>query len=189
MLFGFDTVVISGVVGSIRSVFEIEQGSFWDGFAVAVGLVGTFLGALFAGKPGDRYGSCDSLKVVGTMYVVSAIGCAACWSFGSFCAFRFLGGVAIGASSVLAPVYISEIAPAQDRGRLTGLFQFNIVLGIVLAYLSTAFVAMTMNGADPWRTKLGVAALPALLFFAMMYTIPQSPRWLAQRGRHDEARA
>src|SRR4051812_24573340 len=111
LLFGFDTVVISGVVGSIRVVFDIAPGSVWDGFAVAVGLVGTFLGALFAGKPGDTYGSRDSLKVVGAMYVVSAIGCAACWSFESFCVFRFIGGVAIGASSVLAPVYISEIAP------------------------------------------------------------------------------
>jgi sugar porter (SP) family MFS transporter len=189
LLFGFDTVVISGVVGSIREVFGIAPGTFWDGFAVAVGLIGTFLGALFAGKPGDRYGSRDSLKVVGAMYVVSALGCAFCWSFGSFCTFRFIGGVAIGASSVLAPVYISEIAPARDRGRLTGLFQFNIVLGIVLAYLSNAFVAMSMDGADPWRIKLGIAAVPALFFLAMMYTIPQSPRWLAQRGRHDEAKA
>jgi sugar porter (SP) family MFS transporter len=189
LLFGFDTVVISGVVGSIRMVFGIAPGSVWDGFAVAVGLIGTFLGALFAGKPGDTYGSRDSLKVVGAMYVVSALGCAFCWSFGSFCVFRFIGGVAIGASSVLAPVYISEIAPARDRGRLTGLFQFNIVLGIVLAFLSNALVAMSMSGADPWRIKLGVAAAPALFFLAMMYTIPQSPRWLAQRGRHDEAKA
>jgi len=188
LLFGFDTVVISGVVGSLRGVFDIAPGSFWDGFAVAVGLVGTFLGALFAGKPGDTYGSRDSLKVVGAMYVLSALGCAFCWSFGSFCVFRFIGGVAIGASSVLAPVYIAEIAPARDRGRLTGLFQFNIVLGIVLAFLSNALVAMSMPGADPWRIKLGVAAVPALFFLAMMYTIPQSPRWLAQRGRHDEAR-
>jgi sugar porter (SP) family MFS transporter len=189
LLFGFDTVVISGVVGSIRVVFGIAPGSVWDGFAVAVGLIGTFLGALFAGKPGDTYGSRDALKVVGAMYVVSALGCAFCWSFGSFCVFRFIGGVAIGASSVLAPVYISEIAPARDRGRLTGLFQFNIVLGIVLAFLSNALVAMSMTGADPWRIKLGVAAAPALFFLAMMYTIPQSPRWLAQRGRHDEAKA
>src|SRR5689334_2059953 len=101
LLFGFDTVVISGVVGSIRVVFDIAPGSFWDGFSVAVGLVGTFLGALFAGTPGDRYGSRDSLKAVGAMYVVSALGCAFCWSFGSFCLFRFIGGVAIGASSVL----------------------------------------------------------------------------------------
>ena len=157
LLFGFDTVVISGVTDSLRVVFNIAPGSFLAGFSVAVGLVGTFLGALFAGKPGDKYGSRDSLKVVGAMYVVSALGCAVCWNFESFCVFRFIGGVAIGASSVLAPVYIAEIAPAEGRGRLTGLFQFNIVLGIVLAFLSNAFVAMSMTGEDPWRIKLGVA--------------------------------
>lgn len=189
LLFGFDTVVISGVTDSLRIVFNIAPGSFLAGFSVAVGLVGTFLGALFAGKPGDKYGSRDSLKVVGVMYVVSALGCAVSWDFESFCVFRFIGGVAIGASSVLAPVYIAEIAPAEGRGRLTGLFQFNIVLGIVLAFLSNALVAMSMTGQDPWRIKLGVAAVPALFFLVMMYTIPQSPRWLAQRGRHDEAKA
>jgi sugar porter (SP) family MFS transporter len=156
---------------------------------VASGLVGTFLGALFAGKPGDAYGSRDSLKAVGVMYVVSALGCAFCWNLESFYVFRFIGGLAIGASSVLAPVYISEIAPAGRRGRLTGLFQFNIVLGIVVAFLSNALVAMSVTGEDPWRIKLGVAAVPALFFLAMMYTIPQSPRWLAQRGRHAEAKA
>jgi sugar porter (SP) family MFS transporter len=189
LLFGFDTVVISGVTESIRNVFHLVPGSFWAGFAVASGLVGTFLGALFAGKPGDAYGSRDSLKAVGVMYVVSALGSAVCWNLESFYVFRFVGGLAIGASSVLAPVYISEIAPADRRGKLTGLFQFNIVLGIVIAFLSNALVAMSMTGTDPWRVKLGVAAVPALFFLAMMYTIPQSPRWLAQRGRHDEAKA
>jgi sugar porter (SP) family MFS transporter len=188
LLFGFDTVVIAGVTDSIRTVFHLAPGSFWAGFAVASGLVGTFLGALIAGKPGDAYGSRDSLKAVGAMYVVSALGCAFCWNLESFYVFRFIGGLAIGASSVLAPVYIAEIAPADRRGKLTGLFQFNIVLGILLAFLSNAFVQMLVSGSDPWRLKLGIAALPALLFLLMMYTIPQSPRWLAQRGRHDEAR-
>jgi sugar porter (SP) family MFS transporter len=187
LLFGFDTVVISGVTESIRTVFHLAPGSFWAGFAVASGLVGTFLGALFAGPPGDRFGSRDALKVVGAMYVVSAVGCAFCWSLESFYVFRFIGGLAIGASSVLAPVYISEIAPADRRGKLTGLFQFNIVFGILLAFLSNA-VVQSLSSTDPWRLKLGIAALPALLFLAMMYTIPQSPRWLAQRGRHEEAR-
>ena len=123
------------------------------------------------------------------MYIVSALGCAFCWNLESFYVFRFIGGLAIGASSVLAPVYISEIAPADRRGRLTGLFQFNIVLGIVIAFTSNALVQQFVGGADPWRLKLGIAALPAVLFFIMMYTIPQSPRWLAQRGRHDEAKA
>ena len=189
LLFGFDTVVIAGVTDSIRNVFHLVPGSFWDGFSVASGLVGTFLGALFAGPPGDRYGSRDALKAVGAMYIVSALGCAFCWNLESFYVFRFIGGLAIGASSVLAPVYISEIAPADKRGRLTGLFQFNIVLGIVIAFTSNALVQQFVGGADPWRLKLGIAALPAVVFFIMMYTIPQSPRWLAQRGRHDEARA
>src|SRR6185295_13555084 len=146
LLFGFDTVVISGVTDSIRKVFHLAPGSFWDGFSVASGLVGTFLGALFAGPPGDRYGSRDALKAVGAMYIVSALGCAFCWNLESFYVFRFIGGLAIGASSVLAPVYISEIAPAERRGRLTGLFQFNIVFGILLAFLSNAVVALLASG-------------------------------------------
>jgi sugar porter (SP) family MFS transporter len=190
LLFGFDTVVISGVTDSVGKVFELEKGGFWYGFAVASALVGTLLGALIAGAPGDRYGSRDALKVVGFMYVVSALGCAFCWNLESFNVFRFIGGLAIGASSVLAPVYISEIAPAERRGALTGLFQFNIVLGILLAFLSNALVQGSLGeAADPWRMKLGVAALPAILFTVLMFTIPQSPRWLALRGRREKARA
>ena len=189
LLFGFDTVVISGVTDSVARTFHLVPGSFWYGFSVASALLGTFIGAVFAGAPGDRYGSRDTLKAVGFMYVVSALGCAFCWNLESFYVFRFVGGLAIGASSVLAPVYISEIAPADRRGKLTGLFQFNIVFGILLAFLSNALVQQLADGADPWRIKLGVAAVPALFFLVMMYTIPQSPRWLAQRGRDEEARA
>jgi MFS family permease len=152
LLFGFDTVVISGVTQSLAHVFHIQPGGFWYGFSVASALLGTFIGAMFAGVPGDRLGSRDSLKIVGFMYVASALGCALCWNIESFYVCRFIGGLAIGASSVLAPVYISELAPAGRRGTLTGLFQFNIVFAI------------------------------------LMYTIPQSPRWLALRGRLDEAR-
>ncbi|HEU4778763.1 MAG TPA: sugar porter family MFS transporter, partial [Steroidobacteraceae bacterium] len=187
LLFGFDTVVIAGATDSIRKLFSLDPGGFWAGFVVASGLVGTFLGALFAGKPGDAFGSRDALKVVGLMYVVSALGSAFCWNLESFYVFRFIGGLAIGASSVLAPVYISEIAPADRRGRLTGLFQFNIVFGILLAFLSNAIVQQWVGG-DPWRVKLGVAVVPSLLFLALMYTIPQSPRWLALRGRTAEAK-
>src|SRR5262245_20768179 len=189
LLFGFDTVVISGVTKSLSVVFHIEPGGFWYGFSVASALLGTFIGALFAGIPGDRLGSRDSLKIVGFMYVASALGCALCWNIESFYVFRFLGGLAIGASSVLAPVYISELAPAERRGTLTGLFQFNIVFGILLAYASNLVVDQLAAGADLWRVKLGIAALPAILFAILMYTIPQSPRWLALRGRLEEARA
>jgi sugar porter (SP) family MFS transporter len=188
LLFGFDTVVISGVTGSVSKVFHIAPGSFWYGFSVASALLGTLIGALVAGVPGDRYGSRDTLKIVGFMYVVSALGCALCWNLESFYVFRFIGGLAIGASSVLAPVYISEIAPAERRGALTGLFQFNIVLGILLAFASNALVQGAADGDDPWRLKLGIAAVPAVLFAALMFTIPQSPRWLALRGRREEAR-
>jgi len=188
LLFGFDTVVISGVTKSLSLVFHIEPGGFWYGFSVASALLGTFIGALFAGIPGDRLGSRDSLKIVGLMYVVSALGCALCWNIESFYVFRFIGGLAIGASSVLAPVYISELAPAERRGTLTGLFQFNIVFGILLAYASNLAVDQLAAGADWWRVKLGIAAAPAILFALLMYTIPQSPRWLALRGRLDEAR-
>jgi sugar porter (SP) family MFS transporter len=191
LLFGFDTVVISGVTESVGKVFELSKGGFWYGFAVASALVGTLIGALVAGVPGDRYGSRDTLKIVGFMYMVSAIGCALCWSIESFYVFRFIGGLAIGASSVLAPVYISEIAPAERRGALTGLFQFNIVLGILVAFASNALVGLAfLSGPDdPWRIKLGIAAVPAILFALLIFRIPQSPRWLASRGRQDEARA
>ncbi len=187
LLFGFDTVVISGVTESVGRVFHLDAGSFWYGFSVASALLGTFIGALVAGVPGDRYGSRDTLKAVGFMYVVSALGCAFCWNLESFYVFRFIGGLAIGASSVLAPVYISEIAPADRRGALTGLFQFNIVFGILLAYVSN-FVVQEMGGADLWRLKFGIAAVPAILFAMLMYTIPQSPRWLSLRGRTAEAK-
>jgi sugar porter (SP) family MFS transporter len=193
LLFGFDTVVISGVTGSVGKVFHLEPGGFWYGFAVASALLGTLIGALIAGIPGDRYGSRDTLKIVGFMYVVSALGCAFCWNLESFNVFRFIGGLAIGASSVLAPVYIAEIAPAERRGALTGLFQFNIVLGILIAFASNALVSALAStaaeGFDPWRIKLGIAAVPAILFALLMFTIPQSPRWLALRGRREEALA
>jgi len=189
LLFGFDTVVMSGVTQSLREVFHLEAGSWWFGFSVASALVGTALGALLAGIPGDRYGSRDSLKFVGYLYVISALGSALSWSLPAFYVFRFIGGLAIGASSVLAPVYIAEIAPASRRGALTGLFQFNIVFGILLAFVSNFLLQWLAGGADTWRLKLGVAAAPALLFLVLMYRIPQSARWLSQRGRVEEARA
>jgi sugar porter (SP) family MFS transporter len=193
LLFGFDTVVISGVTDAVSKVFHVAPGSFWYGFAVASALLGTLIGALVAGAPGDRYGSRDTLKVVGFMYVVSALGCALCWNLESFYVFRFIGGLAIGASSVLAPVYISEIAPAARRGALTGLFQFNIVLGILVAFASNALVQGIgqgmESGVELWRVKLGIAAAPAIVFAMLMFTIPQSPRWLVLRGRKEEARA
>ncbi|HEX3866154.1 MAG TPA: MFS transporter, partial [Gemmatimonadaceae bacterium] len=132
MLFGFDTAVIAGITHALRDVFSLSPASL--GVAVSSALWGTLLGALIAGRPGDRYGSRDTLRLVGFLYVVSALGSALAWSFMAFVACRFLAGIAIGASSVLAPVYLAEIAPANRRGALVGLFQLNIVVGILLAY-------------------------------------------------------
>jgi sugar porter (SP) family MFS transporter len=187
MLFGFDTAVIAGITHALTRVFELTPAGL--GWAVSSALWGTLLGALSIGWPGDRWGSRDMLRVVGALYVVSAIGCAYAWNLPSFLAFRFLAGIAIGSSSVLAPVYISEIAPADRRGRLVGLFQVNIVVGILLAYCSNFIVGAVFIGADTWRVKIGMAALPAALFCSLLFTIPQSPRWLALKGRLAEASA
>jgi len=185
LLFGFDTAVISGVTQSLREVFQLSPATL--GLAVSSALWGTLGGALFMGKLGDRFGTRDMLKIVGLLYLVSAVGCALCWDLHSFIAFRFIGGIAIGGSSVLAPVYISEIVPAQRRGALVGLFQFNIVLGILVAYLSNFALAALLASDDVWRWKLFSGAVPATLFLALLFAIPQSPRWLVVRGRLSEA--
>ncbi len=185
LLFGFDTAVISGVTGDLKHVFSLDPQGL--GQAVAVALVGTFVGALFGGRLGDAIGGRDALRVVGGMYVLSSIGCAVSPNFMSFIVFRFVLGLAVGASSVLAPVYMSEIVPAERRGQLVGLFQFNIVFGILLAYVSNFAVASLMSGDSVWRWKLGLASLPALVFFALLYAIPQSARWLVAKGRREDA--
>jgi sugar porter (SP) family MFS transporter len=155
---------------------------------VASALWGTILGALFAGIPGDRYGRRDSLRVMAILYVISALGCAFAWDWYSLVFFRLIGGLGIGGSSVLGPMYIAEIAPAKWRGRLVGLFQFNVVAGILLAYLSNYLMGLGGFGAAEWRWKLGVSAAPAILFFLLLFGIPRSPRWLAKKGRTAEAR-
>jgi sugar porter (SP) family MFS transporter len=185
LLFGFDTAVIAGVTGDLTSRFALSPE--WLGITVSAALWGTLVGALFAGKPGDRYGSRDSLRVLAFFYLLAGIGTALAGTWTMFVLFRFVCGLAIGGSSVLAPVYISEIAPPRRRGLLVGLFQFNIVLGILVAYLSNAVVGLFDLGMVAWRWKLGVTALPALLFCLLLYRIPNSPRWLAIRG--DEAAA
>jgi sugar porter (SP) family MFS transporter len=187
LLFGFDTAVISGVTQSLREVFHLSPAML--GLAVSSALWGTLCGALFMGKLGDRFGTRDMLKIVGLLYLVSAVGCALCWDLHSFIAFRFIGGIAIGGSSVLAPVYISEIVPAQRRGALVGLFQFNIVLGILVAYLSNFALAALLSSDEVWRWKLFSGAVPATVFLALLFAIPQSPRWLVVRGRFSEAAA
>jgi sugar porter (SP) family MFS transporter len=181
LLFGFDTAVISGVTQALRTTFLLSPAGL--GMAVSSALWGTLLGALTLGKPGDRFGSRDTLKFIAALYMAGALGCALAWNLPSFLVFRFLTGIAIGGSSVLAPVYIAEVAPAQQRGALVGLFQVNIVVGILVAYVSNFFVAAALGGPDVWRWKLAVAALPACLFLLLLFFIPQSPRWLINKGR------
>jgi SP family arabinose:H+ symporter-like MFS transporter len=186
LLFGFDTAVIAGTTRALTETYGLSPGAL--GFTVASALWGTVIGAMFAGIPGDRYGRRASLKVLAVFYFVSAVGCAFAWAWSPLVFFRFIGGLAIGGSSVLGPMYIAEIAPARSRGRLVAFFQFNIVLGILVAYLSNYLIGMAGFGAAEWRWKLGVSAIPALLFWLMLYTIPRSPRWLMQWNRVDEAR-
>ena len=185
LLFGFDTAVISGVTDALRAQYALSEAGL--GLAVSAALWGTLVGALFSGAPGDRWGSLAVLRVVGMLYVVSAVGCAVATTLTGFVAFRLLGGLAIGASSVLVPVYIAEISSAKRRGLLVGLFQFNIVAGILIAYLSNYLVAQAVAADVAWRWKLGIAAVPAALFLILLTGLPQSPRWLSARGRGDEA--
>jgi sugar porter (SP) family MFS transporter len=188
LLFGFDTAVIAGATSALTTTFQLTPGSL--GLTVSIALWGTVVGALLASIPGDRYGRRDSLRVMAIFYLVSALGCAFATNWYALIFFRFIGGLAIGGSSVLGPMYITEIAPAKWRGRLVGFFQFNVVAGILLAYLSNYVVGLAVQGsAIEWRWKLGISALPAALFFVMLFGIPRSPRWLAQKGRTAEARA
>ena len=187
LLFGFDTAVISGVTHALRVEYSLSPAGL--GATVSSALWGTLVGALATGAPGDRFGSRNSLRVIGALYTIAALGCALAWNLPSFVIFRFLVGLAIGGSSVLAPVYIAEIAPAERRGALVGLFQFNVVLGILLAYCSNFVVGSLAPGPAAWRIKLAVAAVPAAVFFILLFTIPDSPRWLAMKGRMAAAAA
>jgi len=186
LLFGFDTAVISGATSALSRTFDLSPRGL--GLTVSIALWGTVVGALLASVPGDRFGRRDSLRGLAILYLVSALGCAFAWDWPSLVFFRFVVGLAIGGSSVLGPMYIAEIAPAKWRGRLVGFFQFNVVAGILLAYLSNYIVGLTNGGLNEWRWKLGVSVVPAVLFFLMLFQIPRSPRWLAGKGRKEEAR-
>src|SRR6267143_1816231 len=186
LLFGFDTAVISGTTGTLTTTYLLSPTML--GVTVSSALWGTVLGSMLAGIPGERFGRRDSLRVMAILYLVSGLGCAAAWNWPSLVAFRFIGGLGIGGSSVLGPMYIAEIAPAKLRARLVGFFQFNVVFGILVAYFSNYLISLQHFGATEWRWELGVTALPAALFFVMLFTIPRSPRWLVKKGRVDEAR-
>jgi MFS transporter, SP family, arabinose:H+ symporter len=186
LLFGFDTAVISGTTGALAGTYHLSPKLL--GITVASALWGTIVGSIFAGIPGDRYGRRDSLRVMAVLYILSALGCGFAWNWTSLVFFRFVGGLGIGGSSVLGPMYIAEISPPAWRGRLVGFFQFNVVVGILLAYFSNYVIGLAGFGSMEWRWKLGVSAIPAGFFLLLLFGIPRSPRWLVAKGRVTEAR-
>ena len=189
LLFGFDTAVISGTTDALRIHFALDSNQL--GLTVAGALVGTIFGALFAGPPAERYGRRPVLVVLAVLYIISGAGCAVAWDWPSLLIARFIGGLGIGAASVVAPMYIAEISPAALRGRLVALSQFNVVLGILLGYFSNVVIAAAIGGPDTsaWRWMLGIAAVPAVGFFLAALRIPESPRWLVKQHRRGEAAA
>ena len=187
LLFGFDTVVIAGAIDALVSLYHLNPQD--KGLTVAIGLVGTVVGALGAGVVGQKLGGRETLRITAVLYLASAIGCGFAWNWPSFMFFRFVGGLGIGASSVLGPVYIAELSPAKWRGRLVATFQFMVVFGIMVAYFSNYAIRLMNLGATQWRWQVGIAALPALVFLILLFGIPRSPRWLAARSRDNEALA
>jgi SP family arabinose:H+ symporter-like MFS transporter len=173
-LFGFDTVVISGAEKTIQSLWGLSPGV--HGFAMASALYGTVVGSLLGSWPADRFGRKATLLWIGLLYIIGAVGSGLAQNVEVFAAARFIGGLGIGISTVVAPMYIAEIAPSKQRGRLAGMFQFNIVFGILVAFVSNALLAGI--GEHAWRWMLGVAAFPSLLYALSCFAIPESPRWL-----------
>lgn len=188
-LFGFDTVVISGAEQTIQRLWNLGAGV--HGIAMGAALYGTVIGSLVGSWPADRFGRRPTLLAVGVLFLASAIGCGLAPNVEVFIFSRFIGGVGIGVSTVAAPLYISEIAPPERRGRLAAMFQFNIVLGIVLAFASNALIGRIVEGGSAWRWMLGIAAVPSLVYSVMCLGLPESPRWLAMRetgnGKRDAA--
>jgi len=182
LLFGFDTAVISGAEKQIQQVYGLSD--FAHGFTMASALIGTIIGALFCGKPADRYGRKRSLVVIAVLYLISAVFSGAIVNWYSFLFFRFIGGLAVGASSVVGPMFIAEISPSSWRGRFVCFFQFNIVLGIVCAYFSNFWISGIEND---WQWMIMAESIPALLFCVLLFSIPESPRWLVKTGRDDQA--
>lgn len=203
LLFGFDTAVISGAEQTLQQMFAgtydslasamrnfgfLGRPGFWHGCTTASALIGTILGAWLTSKPSDAWGRRKTLSLLAILYFVSAVWSAFAWDWWSFVIARFIGGLAVGGSSVVGPIYIAEISPAKSRGRLVALFQFNIVFGILLAYLSNYILGLLNLGDVEWRWIFGVEALPAAAFFLLLLGNPESPRWLMARDRTDEAR-
>lgn len=185
-LFGFDTVVISGADQALQALWQSSD-LFHGTVVIAMALWGTVVGALFGGIPTDRLGRKKTLQWIGVFYSISALGSALVNDPYTFAVFRFLGGLGVGVSTIAAPAYISEIAPAKDRGRFVGFYQFNIVFGILIAFFSN--YALSNLGENAWRYMLGTEALPALVYTLMTFSLPKSPRWLFLQGKKEEAAA
>lgn len=184
-LFGFDTVVISGADKKLQALWESSD-AFHGSIVMAMALWGTVIGALFGGIPTNKLGRKNTLLIIGILYTVSAIGSAFANDPYIFAFFRFIGGLGVGASTIAAPAYISEIAPAKDRGRLVALYQFNIVFGILVAFLSNYL--LNGIGENAWRWMVGVEAIPAVIYTLLILTVPKSPRWLLSKFRNEEAK-
>lgn len=180
-LFGFDTAVISGAEKSIQNYWSLNV--FEHGLTISIALIGTVIGSLLGAIPSDKFGRKNTLYIVAALYLVSAIGTAYATDWYVFLMFRLMGGFGVGMSSVTAPIYISEISPANSRGRLVALFQFNIVLGILIAYLSNYLIGT--DGENSWRWMLGVQAFPSLIFLCLIKLVPESPRWLVLHKNRD----
>ncbi len=187
LLFGFDTIVIQGTTDRLREIFGLSN--FWLGFTVASALIGTILGSMISGRPSDAFGRRTVLIAIAVLYFISAVGCALPCNWYWLLFFRFIGGIGVGGASVVSPMYIAEISPAPLRGRLVALQQFNVVFGVLLAVLSNFAISQMDLGPSDYRWMLGVEAVPAALFFVLLFFTPQSPRWLIGRGRIDEARS
>ncbi len=186
-LFGFDTAVISGTTDWLQQVFSLS--SLELGFTVASALIGTIFGAIFIGSFSDKHGRRYVLFILAVFYFVSALGSGMAWNWYSFLIFRFIGGLAVGGASVVSPMYIAEISPAQYRGRLVAVAQLNIVFGIMIAYLTNYLIAEMNFGELEWRWMLAIEAVPAALFFVFLFITPRSPRWLISKRLIDEARS
>ncbi len=183
-LFGFDTAVISGTTKFITNFFHLTDTTL--GITVSIALWGTVIGAIAVGKPGDILGRKRLLSICGILYFFSSLGCAFSSGWHTLLISRFAGGLAIGAASVMAPMYIAELAPGRLRGRLVAVAQFNIVLGILVAFFSNYLLIGI--GPDSWRWMFGVMAIPSAIFFLLLFLVPESPRWLVKKSRVDEAR-
>jgi len=184
-LFGFDTVVISGADKKLQALWGSSD-AFHGSVVMAMALWGTVVGALFGGIPTNRLGRKKTLILIGIFYFISAVGSALVNDPYTFAFFRFLGGIGVGASTIAAPAYVSEIAPAKNRGKLVALYQFNIVLGILVAFLSNYLLRNI--GENAWRWMIGVEAFPAIIYTLLVITVPKSPRWLISKHRNEEAK-